>query len=122
MKNSVAKSLIAKSLIALSCLTANSAVWAVDFAFFQGQTCKELGKEFEQLKLAEKAALDAMAKEKDRAAREKGLAVASALLLGFGWWSSADHSDTNQIQAEIRDDLRMVTRAAGQKKCKIVGL
>lgn len=117
MKNSVAK-----CLLAASCLAANPAAWAVDFAFFQGQTCKELGKEFEQLKLAEKAAIDATSKEKDRAAREKGLAVASALLLGFGWWSEADHSDTRLIQAEIRDDLRMVTRAAGQKKCKIAGM
>jgi hypothetical protein len=92
---------------------------AVDFAYFQSQSCDELSAEFVQLKKAEAATNEAMAKENDRASRDKGLAVASAFLLGFGWWSEADHSNTSQIQAEIRDDLRMVTRAASMKKCTL---
>ncbi|MFO1395685.1 MAG: hypothetical protein U1F48_01350 [Burkholderiales bacterium] len=114
MQKHCAKAAVAACLVAFATSAA-----AVDFAYFQSQTCEELQKEFTQLKKAEAAAADAVKKENDRAARDKGLAVASAFLLGFGWWSEADHSNTNQIQAEIRDDLRMVTRAASQKKCAL---
>lgn len=112
--------LLAKLTFALGALALSASASAVDFAFFQNQSCAELTTEFVQLKKAEKAAVDAMSKEKDRAARDKGLAIASAFLLGFGWWKDADHSNTNQIQAEIRDDLRMVTRAASQKKKRVL--
>jgi hypothetical protein len=110
---------VRKSCVAACALAFAASSYAVDFAYFQSQSCEELGKEYSQLKKAEAAAADAVKKENDRAARDKGLAVASAFLLGFGWWSSADHSETSQIQAEIRDDLRMVTRAASQKKCTL---
>jgi len=110
---------VRKAAAALCCFAFAASAQAVDFAYFQSQSCEELQKEFTQLKKAEAAAAEATKKENDRAARDKGLAVASAFLLGFGWWSEADHSDTKQIQAEIRDDMRMVTRAASQKKCTL---
>lgn len=110
---------IVKGTMALCCFALATSAAAVDFAYFQSQSCDELSQEFVQLKKAEAATNAAMAKENDRASRDKGLAVASAFLLGFGWWSEADHSNTNQIQAEIRDDLRMVTRAASMKKCTL---
>jgi len=110
---------IVKGTMAACCFALATTASAVDFAYFQSQSCEELSQEFVQLKKAEAATNEAMAKENDRASRDKGLAVASAFLLGFGWWSEADHSNTSQIQAEIRDDLRMVTRAASMKKCTL---
>jgi hypothetical protein len=113
------RSVFAKASLAACCFALTTAASAVDFAYFQSQSCDELSKEYTQLKKAEAAAADAVKKENDRAAKDKNLAIASAFLLGFGWWSDADHSNTNNIQAEIRDDLRMVTRAASQKKCAL---
>lgn len=112
---------VAKVTLAVCCIALSSSAWAVDFAYFQSQTCEELSKEFTQLKKAEAAAADAMKQENDRASRDKAMGIASAFLLGFGWWSEADHSNTQMIQAEIRDDMRMVTRAASQKKCTLPG-
>ena len=113
-------SLTKASLAAVAMAVATSA-GAVDYAYFQSQTCPELLDEYKELVKADKAASEAMTKEKDRAARDKALGIASAVLLGFGWWRDADHSNTNMILAEIRDDLKMVTRAAKQKKCKLPG-
>ncbi len=118
MKTSLIKAALAKTCASALLVLASASSGAVDFAYFQDQSCDELNNELVQLRQAEKAANEAMQKEKDKASRDKALGIASAFLLGFGWWKEADHSNTLMIQAEIRDDLRMVTRAASQKKCK----
>lgn len=105
--------------LAVCAMTPFMPVQAVDFAYFQRQSCAELVDEYAQLGKAQKATEDAIKKEKSEASRSKALGVASAMLFGFGWWKEADHSNTNLIQAEIRDDLRMVTRAAKEKQCKL---
>lgn len=113
------KSKLTSLALALCAMTPLMPAQAVDFAYFQRQSCDELADEYGQLTKAQKAADDAMQKEKSDATKSKALGIASAFLLGFGWWKEADHSNTNLIQAEIRDDMRMVTRAAKEKKCQL---
>lgn len=99
---------------AIVALSAGPAV-AVDFEYFKSQSCEELGKEFDALTKAEATINDSI-KKKDSDANVK-LAV-GFLLTGWPFWGTADHGNANAQLAEIREDLRFVTRAQKANNCK----
>ena len=106
----------------LSALAASTALctfvaapaFAVDFAYFQKQSCPELAKELDSLTKAEKVINDAKGK-KDSEANVK--TAVGFLLTGWPFWGSADHGNSDAQLKEIREDIRFVTRAQKGNKC-----
>lgn len=90
--------------------------FAVDFAYFQKQSCEELGKENDALTKAESAIADGKKKKSSEAAIKNTVGF---LLTGWPWWSSADHGNADAQLAEIRADAKMVKAAQKSNKCPI---
>ena len=87
---------------------------AVDFDYFKNQSCAELNKEMDALKKAETAINDSKKKAEKSANTQ---AVVTTLLVGWPFWGNVDHGDANNQLAEIRDDMKYVTRAQKTNKC-----
>jgi hypothetical protein len=104
--------LVGSVLIGL--VTASLPAFAVDFEYFKGQPCSELGKELDALQKAEKAIND---KIKNANSKADTQAVVTALLIGWPFWGNVDHGDSNNQLAEIRTDIKYVTRAQKANKC-----
>ena len=98
----------------VSCAFAASSALAVDFEYFKGQSCAELGKELDALQKAEKAVNEKIKKADSKANTQ---AVVTTLLIGWPFWGNTDHGDSNNMLAEIRADMKFVTRAQKSNKC-----
>jgi hypothetical protein len=109
------KSSVAVASIALCTFAASPAFAAVDYDYFKSQSCTDLGKELDSLQKAEKAINDSI-KKKDSDANTQ--AVVTTLLIGWPFWGNQDHGNANNQLAEIRTDIKYVTRAQKAKKCK----
>lgn len=96
------------------CTLAAAPAYAVDFEYFKSQSCSELAKELDALQKAEKAVNEKINKAESKANTQ---AVVSALLIGWPFWGDTDHGDSNTMLAEIRADVKYVTRAQKVKKC-----
>jgi len=96
------------------CAFAAAPTFAVDFAYFQKQSCPDLAKELDSLTKAEKVITDAKGK-KDNEANVK--TVVGFLLTGWPFWGSADHGNADAQLKEIREDIRFITRAQKGNKC-----
>ena len=96
------------------CTFVAAPAFAVDFAYFQKQSCPELAKELDSLTKAEKVINDAKGK-KDSEANVK--TAVGFLLTGWPFWGSADHGNSDAQLKEIREDIRFVTRAQKGNKC-----
>ena len=96
------------------CMFTAAPVLAVDFEYFKNQSCEELSKELSALQKAEAAVNESIKKKESKANTQ---AVVTALLIGWPFWGSTDHGDANNQLAEIRTDLRFVTRARTANKC-----
>jgi hypothetical protein len=94
--------------------TASVPASAVDFEYFKSQPCTELGKELDALQKAEKAINDIKKKADSKA---NTTAVVTTLLVGWPFWGNTDHGDSNAQLAEIRTDIKYVTRAQKVNKC-----
>ena len=109
-----------KSLLSVAVATAIlsaasvSPAFAVDFEYFKSQTCPELSKELVALQKAEKETNDNIKKANGKA---NATAVVTTLLVGWPFWGDTDHGDNNNILAEIRADVKMITRAQKVNKC-----
>ncbi len=90
---------------------------AGDPAFFLGRTCSELIRDIAAVNRADAVANDAITNARDRTAREKGLATASAVLVETGGRSSADRDSTDNIVSQIRARKALIARALQQKQC-----
>ena len=90
------------------CTFAAAPTFAVDFAYFEKQSCADLSKELDSLTKAEKVINDAK-KKKDTDANIK--TAVGFLLTGWPFWGSADHGNADAQLKEIREDIRFVTRA-----------
>lgn len=106
--------LTAVAISAALCTFAAAPTFAVDFAYFQKQSCPELAKELDALTKAEKVINDAKGK-KDSEANVK--TAVGFLLTGWPFWGSADHGNADAQLKEIREDIRFVTRAQKGNKC-----
>jgi hypothetical protein len=95
-------------------LFAASPAFAVDFDYFKAQSCSELGKELDVLQKAEKAVNESIKKKESTANTQ---AVVTALLVGWPFWGPVDHGDAQAQLAELRTDIRYVTRAQKANKC-----
>ena len=93
---------------------ASASSLAVDFEYFKAQSCSELGKELDSLKKAEQAVNDGIQKKESKANTQ---AVVTALLIGWPFWGSTDHGDATNQLAEIRTDIKYITRAQKTNKC-----
>ena len=110
MKLNLQTALISAAL----CTFAAAPSFAVDFAYFEKQSCTDLAKEFDSLSKAEKAINDAKGKKDSEANINTAVGF---LLTGWPFWGSADHGNADAQLKEIREDLRFVTRAQKGKKC-----
>lgn len=108
------RSLSAIATAVALCTFAATPALAVDFEYFKGQSCQELSKELDALQKAEKAVQDSIKKKDSKA---NTTAVVTTLLIGWPFWGNVDHGDANNQLAEIRTDLRFVTRAMKANKC-----
>ncbi|TSA11581.1 MAG: hypothetical protein D4R74_12885 [Betaproteobacteria bacterium] len=104
---------VAMAGVALATFAAAPA-FAVDFEYFKSQSCSELGKELEVMQKAEKAINDSIQKKESKANTQ---AVVTTLLIGWPFWGSTDHGDAHNQLAEIRTDIKYVTRAQKVNKC-----
>ena len=107
------KMLSAVVVLALTAFSVAPAA-AVDFEYFKAQSCAELAKELEALTKSENAVKDGINKKESKANTQ---AVVTTLLIGWPFWGNTDHGDANNMLAEIRADLRFVTRAQKANKC-----
>lgn len=96
------------------CTFSATPVLAVDFEYFKSQSCSELAKELDVMRKAETAINDSI-KKKDSKANTQ--AVVTTLLVGWPFWGNTDHGDANNQLAEIRTDIKYVTRAQKANKC-----
>jgi hypothetical protein len=96
------------------CAYANSAASATDFDYFKSQSCKELSEEMVMLLKGEKAVTEKMAKAEGKANTQ---AVVTTIFFGWPAWGNVDHGDSNNMLAEIRTDMKYVTRAQKANKC-----
>jgi hypothetical protein len=93
---------------------ASAPAFAVDFEYFKAQSCSDLGKELVDLQKAEAAVKDGMKKADSKA---NTTAVVTTLLIGWPFWGNTDHGDSNAQLAELRTDIKYVTKAQKLKKC-----
>jgi len=93
---------------------ASAPAFAVDYEYFRGQSCGELGKELDALQKAEKAVNDTKKKADSKA---NATAVVTTLLIGWPFWGNTDHGDSNAQLAELRTDIKYVTKAQKVNKC-----
>lgn len=100
--------------VLLGSISASLPAAAVDFEYFKSQPCSELGKELDALQKAEKAITEKVNKANSKADTQ---AIVTTLLVGWPFWGNTDHGDSNNQLAEIRTDIRFVTRAQKAKKC-----
>jgi hypothetical protein len=110
MKLSLPLSLVAAAVIGFTAAPA----MAVDYEYFKAQSCAELKDELGTLQKAEKAVQDKIKKADTKANTQ---AVVTALLIGWPFWGNTDHGDSNNMLAEIRTDIRFITRAQKANKC-----
>lgn len=96
------------------CAFASSPALAVDFEYFKAQSCADLSKELIDLQKAEAAVRDTMNKADSKA---NTTAVVTTLLIGWPFWGNTDHGDSNAQLAELRMDIKYVTKAQKFKKC-----
>jgi hypothetical protein len=96
------------------CAFAASPAFAVDFEYFKSQSCADLGKELDALQKAEKAVNEGIQKKDSKANTQ---AVVTTLLIGWPFWGPVDHGDAKNQLAELRTDIRYVTRAQKANKC-----
>jgi hypothetical protein len=104
---------IAVATLALTAF-ASAPAFAVDFEYFKAQSCTDLGKELVDLQKAEAAVRDTMKKADSKA---NTTAVVTTLLVGWPFWGNTDHGDSNAQLAELRMDIKYVTKAQKLKKC-----
>jgi hypothetical protein len=76
------------------CAFATSSAFAVDYDYFKGQSCSELGKELSALQKAEKEVSD---KKKDANSKANTQAVITTLLVGWPFWGETDHGDAKAL-------------------------
>jgi hypothetical protein len=100
--------------VLLGLATASLPVFAVDFEYFKSQSCPELAKELAVMQKAEKLIND---KIKNANSKADTQAVITTLLIGWPFWGNTDHGDSNNQLAEIRMDIKYVTRAQKTNKC-----
>ena len=98
----------------LGLITVSLPARAVDFEYFKSQSCSELSKELDALQQAEKAVNEKVKKADSKANTQ---AVVTALLIGWPFWGPTDHVDSNNMLAEIRADMKFITRAQKTNKC-----
>ena len=110
MKNNVSAIVVG----AVLSVFAVAPTYAVDFAYFQKQSCDELGKEMDSLAKAE-AAISGGKKQTEAQIKN----AVGFLLTGWPFWGSADHGNADAQRAEIRADLKMVKAAQKSNKCPI---
>jgi hypothetical protein len=96
------------------CAFSAAPAFAVDFEYFKAQSCSDLGKELIDLQKAEAAVKDTMKKADSKA---NATAVVTTLLVGWPFWGNTDHGDSNAQLAELRTDIKYVTKAQKFKKC-----
>ena len=103
-------------IVAAAALTTCMCLPAIgsDFEYFKAQSCSDLGKELNALQKAEKQTQDQIKSSKSKANVQ---AVVTTLLVGWPFWGPEDHGDATNILAEVRADMKMVTRAQKVNKC-----
>jgi hypothetical protein len=103
------------AVVALAlCAFTTAPAFAVDFEYFKAQSCPDLNKELIDLQKAEAAVKDTMKKADSKA---NTTAVVTTLLIGWPFWGNTDHGDSNAQLAELRTDIKYVTKAQKFKKC-----
>jgi hypothetical protein len=107
----------------LACATAGNA-WATsseqeDWQAARKASCPELIDAYKTAVTAERKVVAAMKDAKDGTVATNVLGVTTLMMLGVGFFTWDDHSSAEENLADLRNDLRIITTVASEKKCDL---
>ena len=108
-------------VIALSLATSLSAA-SPDAEYWEAArkaSCPELIDAYKTTTAAERKVVTAMKESKDGTVAANVLGVASLAILGIGFFSWDDHASAEENLADLRNDLKIITTVASEKKCAL---
>lgn len=108
---------------ALACAVAGNS-WATseeqdDWQAARKATCPELIDAYKTASAAERKVAAAMKDSKDGTVATNVLGVTTLMMLGVGFFTWDDHSSAEENLADLRNDLRIITTVASEKKCDL---
>jgi hypothetical protein len=82
-------------------------------------SCPDLIDAYKTTTDAERKVVTAMKESKDGTVASNVLGVASLAILGIGFFSWDDHASAEENLADLRNDLKIITTVASEKKCAL---
>jgi hypothetical protein len=82
-------------------------------------SCPDLIDAYKTTTAAERKVVIAMKESKDGTVAANVLGVASLAILGIGFFSWDDHASAEENLADLRNDLKIITTVASEKKCAL---
>ena len=82
-------------------------------------SCPDLIDAYKTTTDAERKVVTAMKESKDGTVAANVLGVASLAILGIGFFSWDDHASAEENLADLRNDLKIITTVASEKKCAL---
>jgi hypothetical protein len=110
------------AVILVSCWIGNA--WSAspdqeDWAAARKATCPELIDAYKTTTAAERQVVTAMKASRDGTVATNVLGVASLAVLGVGFFTWNDDATAEENLAELRNDLKIITSVATEKKCEL---
>ena len=107
----------------LACAVAGNS-WATsaeqeDWQAARKASCPELIDAYKTAITAEHKVVAAMKDAKDGTVATNVLGASTLMLLGVGFFTWDDHSSAEENLADLRNDLRIITTVASEKKCDL---
>lgn len=113
---------ILTNFIAIICLFGNASVALAeqdDWEEARKASCPEIIDAYKTTVAAERKIVAALKESKDGTIATNVLGVASFAIIGFGFFTWDDNESAEENLADLRDDLKIITTVASEKKCKL---
>lgn len=110
------------AFIVLSCSCGHAWSAAPDQEYWDAArkaTCPELIDAYKTTSAAERKVVAAMKESRDGTVAGNVLGVASLAILGIGFFSWNDDASAEENLADLRNDLKIITTVASEKKCEL---
>ena len=82
-------------------------------------SCPELIDAYKTTVDAERKVVAAIKESKDGTVATNVLGVATLAIIGFGFFTWNDNASAEENLAELRNDLKIITTVASEKKCEL---
>jgi len=103
-------------VINVSTALANDAEW---FAEARKASCQQLSEAYVTTTTAERKVVAQMNSDRNGTVAANALGVATLAIFGFGLFTWNDNASAEENLADLRNDIRIITAVAAEKKCDL---